>query len=57
MNDKVKAGPAEKERAARLAQALRDNLRKRKEQARQRKAAEANAIHSPEMPSKGNKEG
>ncbi len=55
MNEKIKAGPAEKERAARLAQALRDNLRKRKEQARQRKAAEANATHSPELPSKGDK--
>ena len=57
MNEKIKAGPAEKERAARLAQALRDNLRKRKEQARQRKAAEANAALSPELPSRGDQEG
>jgi hypothetical protein len=57
MNEKVKAGPAEKERAARLAQALRDNLRKRKAQARQRKAAEAHATLLPELPSKGEREG
>ena len=57
MNEKIKAGQSEKERAARLAQALRDNLRKRKEQARQRKAAEANAALSPELPSRGDQEG
>jgi hypothetical protein len=38
MTEKVKAAQAGKKRATRLAQALRDNLRKRKEQARQRNA-------------------
>ncbi|MCU0817958.1 MAG: hypothetical protein MUF11_01440 [Beijerinckiaceae bacterium] len=47
MSENVKASPAEKERAARLAQALRDNLRKRKEQARQRETSAAAATVPP----------
>lgn len=53
MNEKVKGGQAEKERKARLAQALRDNLRKRKEQARQRGESPAPATVSPQAPGKG----
>ncbi len=55
MSEKVKANPAEKERAARLAQALRDNLRKRKDQARQRGASAAPATVPPGDASKGDK--
>ncbi len=55
MSEKVKAGSAEKERAARLAQALRDNLRKRKEQARQRETGATAATVPPGEAGKGDK--
>lgn len=57
MSGKVKTGQSGKERAARLAQALRDNLRKRKEQARQRKEPDAAATVPPRETDKGAKDG
>lgn len=57
MSENVKASRAEKERAARLAQALRDNLRKRKEQARQRGSSTPDATVPPGEAGKGDKTG
>lgn len=53
--EKVKSSQVEKERAARLAQALRDNLRKRKEQARLREASATIATVLPGEVAKGDK--
>ena len=57
MSGKVKTGQSGKERAARLAQALRDNLRKRKEQARQRSQPDDVATVPPREGDKGAKDG
>lgn len=55
MTENVKGGQPGKERAARLAQALRDNLRKRKEQARLREGEAGTATVPPREADKGTK--